>query len=250
MTFRGFLKSLMPPFVIDGLHAGRPLPSWQAATAAAASYAEDRLNSFKVERAALRPADGSLLAANVLYLTAMALGKTELTVTDFGGSTGDLGVDFLTVFPQATYTVVENPTMVALMQSSRGGVRFATTSPAECDIFFTSGTLQYIEDPMAVLAVGLLSARRAAVLVRNSFCDTDLFRAQKSWLFDNGNGPIPAGYKNVRVSYPHRTINENAVLECAKKHGFRCVARVEEQSGVVPYRGMVYGRQLVFLRAT
>jgi putative methyltransferase (TIGR04325 family) len=197
----------------------------------------------------LRPADGSLLATNVLYLTALALGQPDLAVTDFGGACGELGRDFLTVFPQARYTVVENPVLVALMAKSGGGVQFTATPPAECDLFFSSSTLQYLEDPMAALAAGFSSARRAVIFARNSFCDTDLIRVQQSWLFDNGNGPLPPGYENVKVFYPHRTLNENAVLQSAQKHGFRCVARIEERSGVIPYRDMVYGRQLVFLRA-
>jgi hypothetical protein len=96
---------------------------------------------------------------------------------------------------------------------------------------------------------GFASAGFAAILARNSFCDIELFRVQKSKLFKNGSGEIPDGYKNERISYPHRTVKEAVVHEIAEKHGLRCIARIEDISGVLPYREMVYGQQLVFLRA-
>jgi putative methyltransferase (TIGR04325 family) len=247
MALRSFIKSLLPPIVTDFRRAGRPLPSWQAASAASAGYENETLNAFKVQRAAQRKADGSLLATNLLHLTAMALGKADIAVTDFGGSTGDLGRDFLSVFPKATYTVVENPTMVKLMRD-QDGVRFSQTIPEACDIFFSSGTFQYLEDPVDVVNRGFASAGFAAILARNSFSDVDLFRVQRSKLYENGSGDIPKGYRNVRISYPHRTLKESMVHEIAERHGLRCVARIEDNDGVIPYRGMVYGRQLVFLR--
>jgi putative methyltransferase (TIGR04325 family) len=247
MALRSFVKSLMPPIIADFLRAGRPLPSWQAAAAASVGYEDETLSSFKIKRAAQRKVDGSLLATNMLYLTALAVGKPDIAVTDLGGSVGDLGQDFLDAFPQATYTVVENPTIVRMLQGP-GRVRFSEAVPAACDIFFTSGTLQYLEDPMAVMSRGFASAGYAAILARNSFCDVDLFRVQRSKLFDNGSGDIPDGYKNVNVSYPHRTLKEAIVREIAEKHGLRCIARIEDRSGVIPYRGIVYGQQLVFMR--
>jgi putative methyltransferase (TIGR04325 family) len=246
MSLRATIRGLTPPIILDLKHGGRRFSSWEAASKASIPYDNEALNTFKVARAAQRPVDGSILASSVLPLVAMTL-KPDLAVNDFGGSTGDLGLDFLAAFPRATYTVVETPTMVALMKG-RGPVRFETSLPAECDLFFSSGTLQYVERPMEVLASAFASARSAVVLTRNSFCDEDLFRVQRSKLFANGSGPIPQGYQDAIVSYPHRTINERAVQEVAKVKGFRCVSSVEEQSGVLPYRGKVYGRQLVFLR--
>jgi putative methyltransferase (TIGR04325 family) len=247
MALRDFIKSLVPPIVMDFLRGGRPLTSWQAAVAASKGYEDETLSSFKVKRAAQRKPDGSLLATNMLQLTALAIGKSDVAVTDLGGSTGDLGRDFLNSFPEATYTVVENPTIVRMMQD-HGSVRFSEVVPAACDIFFTSGTLQYLEDPISIMNQGFASARFAAILARNSFCDVELFRVQRSKLFDNGTGDIPDGYKNLNISYPHRTIKEAAVREIAEKQGLRCIARIEDSSGVIPYRGMVYGQQMVFLR--
>jgi putative methyltransferase (TIGR04325 family) len=248
MAYRNFIKSLVPPIVTDFIRGGRRLPSWESALASSVGYDDETLNSFKVKRASQRKADGSLLVTNALYLTATALHQPGIAVTDFGGSTGDLGLDFLSAFPYATYVVVENPTIVRMMPD-HGSVRFVTQMPPTCDIFFTSGTLQYLNDPVSVLNEGFASSKFAVILARNSFCDVDLFRVQRTRLFENGSGVVPAGYKNTKVSYPHRTLNEAKVREVGERHGFRCIARIEDRSGVLPYRDMVYGQQLIFTRA-
>lgn len=247
MALRDFIKSLVPPIVTDLVRGGRILPSWQAALEASIGYENKTLNSFRVKRTAQRKTDGTLLVTNLLYLTALAIGKSDIAVTDLGGSTGDLGRDFLNAFPDASYTVVENPTIVRTMEGC-GPIRFSEVLPAACDIFFTSGTLQYLEDPEEVMNQGFASASSAAVLARNCFCDVELFRVQRSRLYDNGSGPIPEGYANATLSYPHRTIRESTVFKLAERHGLKCVVRIEDRSGVLPYRQMVYGQQLVFLR--
>lgn len=173
------------------------------------------------------------------------LNRPTLEVTDFGGATGDLGLEFLDAYPASSYTVVENPNLVALMHG-KTAVRFTPEMPPECDVFFSSGTLQYIDEPMSVLRKGLKSARLAAILTRNSFSEAESFHVQKSWLFENGTGPIPPGYVNRRISYPHRTIRESDVMRLAHELGLRCQSRLEESSGT---RGDSYGKQLVFLRS-
>lgn len=248
MTLRRVLKSLTPPIVVDLLRGGLPYVSWSAASKAASSYEDQALNAFKAARRRPNSADGALLRTNLLYLIALAWGKPDLSVVDFGGSTGELGLDFLIAFPGATYTVVENPAMVALMKG-RSPVGYQTTPPAVCDIFFSSGTLQFIENPLQILSAAFASARRSVVLARNSFAAEDIYRVQRSRLFQNGSGSIPGGYTDCVVTYPHRTIREAAIIEMARKHGFRCVTRIAEDSGdALPYAGRVYGMQLVFLR--
>jgi putative methyltransferase (TIGR04325 family) len=248
MPYRNFIKSLVPPIFTDFIRGGRLLPTWEAAVASSVGYDDQILNSFKVKRASQRKADGSLLTTSALFLMATAFDRPGIAVTDFGGSTGDLGLDFLSAFPHATYVVVENPTIVKMMPDD-ASVRFVTHMPATCDIFFTSGTLQYLGDPLGLLEEGFSSAKFAVILARNSFCDVDLFRVQRTRLFENGSGAVPVGFKNAKVSYPHRTLNEAKVREVGERHGFRCIARIEDRSGVLPYRNMVYGQQLVFTRA-
>ncbi|MBA2589062.1 MAG: hypothetical protein H0U98_10615 [Alphaproteobacteria bacterium] len=163
-------------------------------------------------------------------------------MTDFGGATGELGADFLTVFRGGVFTVVENTTLVDLMKD-RSGVQFSNRIPASCDIFYTSGTLQYLDDPMAVLAAGFDSAKQYVVLVHNSFSDVETFHVQTSRLFSNGGGPIPDGFEDQDVSYPHRTLNEDQIMALASAKGFECISRIGEIGGTI---GDSYGKQLVF----
>ena len=244
---RATLNGLVPPIAHVVLRGGRGYPTWEQACAAASCYDNEALNAFKVARSAQRRVDGSLLTANVLQLTALGLNKPEIAVTDFGGSTGDLGRDFLAMWPAASYTVVETAALVAMMQGT-SAVRFEHAMPGSCDVFFSSGTLQYVDSPMKVLAEGFASARHAVVLARNTFCGEALYYVQRSKLFENGYGPIPEGFRNTTVRYPHQTINEGSVNALADRHGFHCVARLEEVIDL-QHPGKVYGKQLVFMKA-
>jgi putative methyltransferase (TIGR04325 family) len=240
------IKSLLPPLIVDTIRRPKELrfSTWREACAQAGSYNAELVNRFRSERHALNTVDTAILQGNVLGLVVLALRKEPLAITDFGGATGDLGRAFLHAYPSSRYVVVENLTMVGLMRE-KTPVQYTTTMPEQCDLFFTSSTLQYLDDPMKVLEDGLRSANLAAVLTRNSFSETETFRVQRSHLFDNGMGPIPHGYQNIDISYPHRTIRESAVLDLARAMGFRCVSRLEETSGSLTDS---YGKQLVFLR--
>jgi putative methyltransferase (TIGR04325 family) len=241
------IKAMLPPLLLDALTGavGKRYPTWQKACTSAGTYEADLVNRFRADRSALRSSDGTILQGSVLSLLAPGLNRSSLVITDFGGATGDLGLEFLNDYPASSYVVVENSTMVSLMHG-KTAIRFTSEMPSECDVFFTSGTLQYLEEPMEILRKGLASARLAAILVRNSFSETETFHVQKSWLFDNGTGPIPVGYRNRLISYPHRTIRESEVMKTAKSMGFRCSSRLEESSGS---RGDSYGKQLVLLRS-
>ncbi len=161
-----------------------------------------------------------------------------------GGSVGELAEDFLRIYPEARCSVVENPTMVALM-SSHPRIAFVTEIPPLCDIFFSSSTLQYIEKPYDVLEAGFASAKHAVVLTRNCFCERDGFRVQRTNLFRNGSGPIPPGFKDARVSYPHRTVKESEVHRIAARHDFECIARIDEPIEF-GHGHQAYGAQIVF----
>ena len=247
MDARKWLKSWLPPAIVESRHSGRLFPSWEAAAAAASSYEDSLVNKFRIDRAALRPIANTPDATGLLGLTIRALGIADATITDFGGAVGELALNLIAAFPAAKYTVVENAKLISLIQPL-SGIEFTTEIPSSCDVFFSSGTLQYLRNPTAVLEKGFASARHAVVLARNSFSDKKLYRVHKARLFRNGSGPIPPGYQNVVVSYPHQTICERDVQMHAEREGFQCIAALEEHSGVLPYRGQVYGRQLVYLR--
>lgn len=223
--------------------------SWDEACrrATAGGYDTSWLNQFRVARARHYVSDGSLLLGNVLGLVALLVNKPAVAVTDFGGAAGETGWDFLLSWPDASYAVVENPRLTGLMQreAPRSGLAFTAEMPAQCDIFYCSGALQYLAEPLAVWAQGLQSARQAAVLRRNHFGDSEEFDLQELHLFDNGAGPLPQGFADVLVTYPRRTLIEDQVHALARHHGFRCIANLDDSDTLPEGR---YSRQLVFWR--
>jgi hypothetical protein len=65
---------------------------------------------------------------------------------------------------------------------TESGAKFVSGIPAECDVFYSGATLQYIEDPLQVVAAAFQSARDAVILARNNFSTRPLFRVHKSRL--------------------------------------------------------------------
>jgi putative methyltransferase (TIGR04325 family) len=246
--FKRALKAALPRRIIDAVRERRheTFATWDEAAEASTSYYDDLINDFRIARAKLRTIDGAALRSTRLLDVVEQLSEPDLHIVDFGGATGELARDYLALYPSAQFTIVENPTMVRKMASTIPNAAFSTGIPHSCDIFFTSGTIQYLRDPYGILADGFKSATRAVVLARNSFSDSPIYRAQHSRLYHNGTGPIPAGVDDVEYSYPHQTVIEHRVHEIAERAGFKLADSRKETSGVLPYRGRVYGRDLAF----
>jgi putative methyltransferase (TIGR04325 family) len=249
------LMRLMPPILWDAaarfrIRSQKTYNTWESAAASAGAYDDDLVNRFRVERAEINRKSGRFvsLEGNALSWITALLPAGHLSVTDFGGATGEYGQALQRLRSDIDYIVVENPTLVALCASIHS-IRFTTKIPSECDVFFTSSTLQYIKDPYGALAVGFQSARRAVILVRNNFSERETFRVQQSPLFNNGSGDIPAGFSNRTITYPLRTISESRVNSIAADKGFKMIARILENSEVLTCEDNVYGAQLVFLRS-
>jgi len=241
---RSTIKQFLPPIILSAARLLRRrlryYPSWEAAKHAAGSYDDDLINRFRVDRDDRKPELG-LIDGSALRLLAHL--HPTASIVDFGGSTGRTGVAICSEVPSLTYTVVENPALIRLIQPGLS-VLFVSELPDSFDIFFTSCTLQYIDAPYEILATAFSRAKMAVILSRNSFSETDLFRVQMSRLFDNGSGPIPAGYSDTFTSYPQRTIRESRVHEIAAEHGFKLAMRSDDIHGTI---GRDYGKQLVFL---
>ncbi len=202
-------------------------------------YDDEMVTRFRIARKAL----GGKPNADHLALL-LELKGTE--VTDFGGAAGEMARALAA--HGIRVTVVENPTMVRLGRRSPG-VEFATDIPSTCDVFFSSGTIQYIKDPLPILDRAFVSAKQAVVLVRNAFSDKPIASVQESWLSDNGGGPTKVpGFKDVRISYPHWTVRESDVFAAAELHGFRCTLKQDEDKKDGAFPKAAYGRRLVFKR--
>jgi putative methyltransferase (TIGR04325 family) len=248
MTLKALVRDLTPPILWRVIQSfkGRykSYPSWDSAAAAAGTYDDSILNRFRAERARTAPPT-PLLDNALIWLVRMLPGP--LSVLDFGGATGGVGLALRQHAPDLNFTVVETPALVALMGHA-GDVAFVVAMPETCDVFYSSGTLQYLPDPYAVLEQGFAAARQAVVLKRNYFSDRPIIRVHHSRLFENGAGPVPRGYQDMAISYPSATVQENRVHEIAARHGFVLFARTPDFDGVtIPDEG-AYGAQLVFLR--
>lgn len=226
-------------------HGEKTYRTWGGAVAAAGAYDSDVLNRFRVARA---KQDVRLPLSPAMYcaLTNLAL-PPEVQITDFGGGCGQLAKSFRLGWPATRWTVVEHPGLVRLLEPVKG-ITFTTHTPSACDIFYTGGTLQYLARPYRVLEAGFKSARLALVMERNSFSERRLVRVQHGRLYDNGSGPVPVGYLDREITYPHQTIKESRVRAIAARYGFGLFLRQDETSGVLPFRDLVYGKRLVFIR--
>ena len=247
-------KRVVPPLLWDmaeklAAFPWRRFDTWESAAASCTSYEDDLFNRFRVARHELNRKNNRLvdLQGNALLWVASMLPGT-LSVTDFGGATGEFGEALQSQRPNVVYTVVENSALVAALASRRESIGFSTAIPPECDVFFSSSSLQYIADPYGVFAAGLRSAHRAVVLVRNNFSERDSIRVQRSQLFHNGGGAIPPGFSNATITYPVRTVSERLLQDMASEAGFKMIARVPERSEGLAHLDRAYSVQLVFMR--
>ena len=250
MTFKRMISACVPSYFVDRVRARRfayelaeqqrkdkeeaercraerEASSWADAVSRAANYDEKNLTEFRLARSQGFQPDGSLLQTNILGLVAAIVGRGDLAITDLGGSTGELGREYLLRYPASKYVVVDIP---CLVDQCRGGAGLSFTShiPSTCDIFYSSGTLQYLEHPMAALEEGMVSASQFVILRRNHLSDKVIFDIQRPMLWENGNGPIPEGFPNVPVSYPRQTLIEADIFAMAKQLGLFCLLKTDD----------------------
>jgi putative methyltransferase (TIGR04325 family) len=261
-SVKGFIRSLIPPIFWEIAHQIKilikppPPPviplaeirfaSWPDACAASSNYESDDLVRFRVARFVLNAKQDLLPepASRPMHLLTKIIGE-DLRITDFGGSFGEYGTGLCRKFPGITYTVVESAAMVAQAPPLER-VTMTDTLPASCDIFFSSGTFQYLDDPYAAIEAGFKSAAKAVVLSRNCFSEAEMFRVQQAPLFDNGVGDVPEGFEDRPVTYPLRTISESKVSDIAARTGFELWSRIPDPSTFPD--PSAYSAQLVYLR--
>jgi putative methyltransferase (TIGR04325 family) len=235
----------------------RRFPSFAAARQeAGGSYERDLLNRFRVERARLNVPTlepGNLSPSFAVALEALRGCRSQRpTVVDLGGACGEWGW----LLRQRSgrdldYVVVESPDLARRLAADPffDWFRCVTEVPAELDVFLSSGTLQYLEDPYGAVETAFARARELVVLVRNSFAPRESFRVQRSRLGDNGAGArLPPGFDpDTPITYPHRTVRKDRVLDLAARAGWRVVLR--RPTAAPSGRGADHDEDLVFAPA-
>jgi putative methyltransferase (TIGR04325 family) len=146
-----------------------------------------------------------------------------LRVLDFGGGAGFHYTVARAYFDKDTnfqWNVVETPALVReadKMCNSElrffGDIESAKADLGSVDLVFTSGALQFCEQPLSALET-LLSIRAKHLFIARTPLldeDRDLVFMQKSFLSDNGPGPLPQGFKNRPVFYPNVYVSRSKV---------------------------------------
>lgn len=223
--------------------------SWARASAAAdGDYSGGDLTAFRVERSRqILGREELFVEPSSELLSAMNFATGRFV--DFGGSAGELCTVLQRRFPTWSFAVVETTAMASASQNLRPSISFLDEMPEEFDVFYSSGTLQYLGNPEELWRKALSRTTRHAYLARNAFSRRKRFTVQTSRLFDNGAGPVPDGVEDMPIFYPHQTISQSAVIKIADKAGFDLVAHVNDRNGgVIGTSGKVYGADLLFKR--
>lgn len=222
--------------------------SWADAASASADYAAPDLTSFRVARSR-QIVGGEEPYARPPEELLSVFGSPTGSFVDFGGSAGEMCAVLQRRFPSWVFTVVETKAMANAARSLRPSISYSDQLPDAFDVFYSSGTLQYLANPERVWRDALGKTARYAYLARNAFSDRKIYSVQLSRLFDNGAGPVPEGFKNIRVRYPKQTLSEANIREIAGEMGFSMAARVADQNtGVTGTKDDIYGADLLFKR--
>lgn len=223
--------------------------SWsRAGVAAHGDYSGRDLTAFRIERSRAILGREELFAEQPSELLSTINADTGRFV-DFGGSAGEICAVLQRRFPAWSFTVIETNAMATASQALRPSISFLDEMPDEFDVFYSSGTLQYLRNPEDIWRQALSRTTRFAYLARNAFSERKRFTVQTSRLFDNGAGPVPEGFVDIPISYPHQTLSEATLTKIANKMGFDVVARIADRNGgVIGASGKVYGADLLFKR--
>ncbi|NYJ15159.1 putative methyltransferase (TIGR04325 family) [Rhizobium leguminosarum] len=222
--------------------------SWGRAAAAAGDYSSRDLTAFRVERSRHTLGSEELFVKPTPELL-LAMDSSAGRYVDFGGSAGEMCAVLQRKFEAWSFAVVETTAMASASQVLRPSISFLDEMPDEFDVFYSSGTLQYLGKPEEMWREALSRTTRFAYLARNAFSKRKRITVQTSRLFDNGAGPVPEGFEDMPISYPHQTLSEVAVIKIADKAGFDLVTRVGDRNGgVTGTNGKVYGADMLFKR--
>lgn len=259
---RKVLRSIIPPiffsFKEDFSKMKNRCENWQTAIERCGSgYQDEMLNKFRIDRFKLNALDLKVdslsLGLEHLIIALLKSKKNKPVIVDFGGALGEYGYILRQVVDKPfSYHVIENETLVRNVSADSyfHFANFSSTFPEECDIFFSSGTLQSIENPYEIAIRAFKMSAEFVVFARNCFSTERLFRVQASHLFENGSGVIlPDGYELQTIyKYPHQTILEDKIHNIASDNNWDCLLSKYSNSGVISLTENMYDRNLFFVK--
>ena len=115
------------------------------------------------------------------------------------------------------------------------------------DIFFTSGTIQYLEDPLLILKTIAKSQIPLVALTRNNFSKKKKIYSQESYLSANGVGVHLKKYGNPKVFFPNSSLDKEEIIKLFFDNGYQMIIDNYALSG--KYGDDNYGGDLVFFKS-
>lgn len=222
---KNIIKDIIPPILLRVLTKNPAPKSYTSFSDAAGSIKNNTYEQDELIEVVLRkneifralPLSNQLLssdAARILMAIGLARNNNKITVVDFGGGGGNHFTIANIGFPDSVafdWNIVETPKFVENARKiSIPNLRYfdelskAVNAVQNVDLLLASSTLQYCPDPIGMLNQLTMSGAKCLYLTRtpfNSGAET-IFSTQASWLSRNGPGPLPAGFKDRKISYP------------------------------------------------
>jgi len=203
------------------------------------------------------PVSRATLAAAIVLAEALRPERRALRVLDFGGACGAHYFTSRQLAPglRARWCVVETAPMIAAARSLEddslifaGSVAAARSALGEVDLAFSSGALQYLDEPQSGLRQLLASGARVLGLTRLALTPGPPFVwVQKSRLSDNGPGPMPPGFRDGTAVYPITILNRER-FERTLRADYEIACYRDESSDQASPRGRILGSSYLCLR--
>jgi putative methyltransferase (TIGR04325 family) len=255
-SVRTALRQIIPPALLNiGRRVLRPPQVFatytEAATACSQGYDSARVAEIVVAKTKrLRDTGNAEITARTLTIVGAALlaarDKPMLKVLDFGGAAGahyfavrrliDCPMRWLVVETEAMTTaalrVMKTPDLD--FSSNVASARAALGGPP--DLVISSGTLQYVPDPIATLRELLAIGSPVMCLTRTETGREPSITIQRSRLSENGPGPLPDGFEDGEISYPRSTLDGGEIEREMGNH-YRVFSWDEEATETGQMRG-------------
>jgi putative methyltransferase (TIGR04325 family) len=181
-----------------------------------------------------------------------------ISLLDFGGACGSHYFEIIRLLDKSIkidWNVVETPSMrhAALTHeledlnlTFRQSIEELHRKP---DILHSSSAIQYVADPYRI--VNSMIKRNPNWLFFNRMMfnakDQDLITVQTSTLSGNGPGPLPKGFKDKKVMYPHTTMSFKKFKNKFLEAGYHLRWEFDEPSGHFQIPGEnIIGKGILF----
>jgi putative methyltransferase (TIGR04325 family) len=181
--------------------------------------------------------------ANILMCFGCIVSNTKLNVIDIGGACGAHYFIIKKVYGdkiKLNWNIVETPRMCAYGKPLENeemkfydDLQEATVDLGSIDLIFSSSTIPYLKDPRRFLGDVTSIGADYILLTRLSFTaeNNDIISIQKSRLKDNGIGPLPQGFKDSKVYYPHTNMIEKDFMDIVTEK-YKVKIKFNEKSGI------------------